>query len=104
MHVQLYTPQGDYAGDLDWDEDEQQLTGGTLREEVQPLLDSVLARGWLVTHPYPTSYTVPQPSTAEQYNTALALVLGKYWKVPPQLTQFYPVADAGPPVPAGGHY
>ena len=74
---------------FEWDAQSGELRGDDAAL-VAKLAHEAKAAGELVGHPYPTSFPIADPL---HLPSELAVVLGNYWKLPPDLADAYPQAD-----------
>lgn len=75
--------------ELEWDP----ATGGLRGRDapsVRALIGMAMQAGEVVTHPMPTSYDIHDPLHEPR---DMALVLGQYWELPPDLAAALPAAD-----------
>lgn len=63
---------------VEWDSENGTLTGPGAAH-LQLLIDSVLEQGYMVGHPYPTSYSMTDPLRIPE---EMATLLGMYWHLP----------------------
>lgn len=77
---------------LDFDIDfETGDVGGRDATHVVSLCEAAMAEGYVVAHPYPTSYDITNPFINIQ---EFAVVLGQYWRLDGKLTDAYPTVES----------
>lgn len=77
---------------LDFDIDfETGDVGGRDATRVVSLCEEAIAYGYVVGHPYPTSYDITNPFINIQ---ELSVVLGQYWRLDGKLIDAYPKAES----------
>jgi len=74
--------------DIDFDTGE---IGGKDAARVVSLCEAAIADGYVVGHPYPTSYDITNPFINIQ---ELAVVLGQYWRLDGDLIDTYPKVES----------
>lgn len=74
--------------DIDFDTGE---IGGKDAALVVSLCEAAIADGYVVGHPYPTSYDITNPFIDIK---ELAVVLGQYWRLDGELIDAYPKAES----------
>lgn len=65
--------------------------GGRDATHVVSLCEAAIADGYVVGHPYPTSYGISNPFINIQ---ELSVVLGQYWRLDGKLIDAYPKAES----------
>lgn len=77
---------------LDFDIDfETGDVGGRDATRVVSLCEAAIADGYVVGHPYPTSYDITNPFISIQ---ELSVVLGQYWRLDGKLIDAYPKPES----------
>ncbi len=65
--------------------------GGRDATRVVSLCETAIADGYIVGHPYPSSYDITNPFNKIQ---ELAVVLGQYWRLDGELIDAYPKVES----------
>ena len=74
---------------FEWDAQSGRLRGNDA-DLVAKLAQDAKASGEIIGHPYPTSFQMTDPL---HLPSELAVVLGNYWKLPPDLADAYPQTE-----------
>ena len=72
--------------EFEWDVERGELRGRDA-DKVLRLIDSALKDGYVVGHPYPTSYDITDPLRKV---SEMAVLLGQEWHLPDELSSAYP--------------
>lgn len=74
------------ALEFEWDQERGELRGKSA-DQIQTLIASAINSGDAIGHPYPTSFPISNPL----HNIGeMAVILGTYWKLSPDLLEAYP--------------
>lgn len=89
IELELNNKQGKTEGDICYDS-ELGIVLGSLANVLSQMIDDALEDGYIVSHPYPTSYDILDPLHNPE---ELVLIISQRWHVPEALASYLPAIE-----------